>query len=75
MLTATDLADAVTIPEAAERLGCSQAAVRNWIARRNIARLNPESPGRPYYRLIDIARAEQAARHHSLRRLRPQKIA
>lgn len=62
MLTVDDLADVVTVPEAADRLGCTQAMVRNWITRSRIQRINPDSGTRPHYRLIDIARAEQKAR-------------
>lgn len=62
LLTVDDLADVVTVPEAAERLGCTQAMVRNWINRSHIERINPDSGTRPHYRLIDIARAEQKAR-------------
>jgi hypothetical protein len=66
-----DLADVVTVPEAAERLECSQAMVRNWIVRHHIARVNPDSGTRPHYRLIDIARAEQKARQYvALKRTR-----
>lgn len=66
MLTVEDLDDLVTTPEAAERLGISQAMVRNWAARGKIHRINPDGR-RPMYRLIDIARAEREYRRKLLR--------
>lgn len=80
MLTVADLDNLVTVSEGAERLGISQGMIRNWADRGRITRINPPcrqpcavdhqhvaAGARPYFRLIDIARAERDSRRRLLR--------
>lgn len=53
---------------AAEEFGVAACTVSNW-KRRGLLTPIPESlPGKPIYRLVDVARAEKAARDRKPRR-------
>jgi len=57
----------ITAGEASTLCGVTQAAIRKWAHRNQLAAAGIDERGRKLYRLIDVARAEHATRARARR--------
>jgi DNA-binding transcriptional MerR regulator len=63
-----DAGELLTTAQAAELTDVTEATVRSWKHRGQLAPAGLDERGRPLYRLLDVARAEHATRHRAGRR-------